>query len=75
RKHAQARNLIGPFCIVRCTLGTDMAKHTDMVEAFTARMVEHWLRGENSEDNQSVATIDAVNGVTAPKRLINGGHL
>ncbi|KAM7538721.1 hypothetical protein Aperf_G00000058482 [Anoplocephala perfoliata] len=30
---------------VRCILGTDMAKHTDILEAFTAKMVEHSIEG------------------------------
>uniref|UniRef100_A0A5K3FZI8 PDEase domain-containing protein n=1 Tax=Mesocestoides corti TaxID=53468 RepID=A0A5K3FZI8_MESCO len=74
--HTPATNIFVNFCdkefatvrqnTVRYILGTDMAKHTDILEAFTAKMVEHSLRGENSEDNQSVTTVDAVNGVTAP---------
>lgn len=30
---------------VRCILGTDISKHTDILEAFTAKMVEHSIEG------------------------------
>ncbi|KAM3185244.1 hypothetical protein ACTXT7_006784 [Hymenolepis weldensis] len=54
---------------VRCILGTDISKHTDILEAFTAKMVEHSIegaalaiRGGLSTSNESTPADSVLNG-------------
>ena len=53
----------------RCILGTDMAKHTDILEAFTAKMVEHSIEGAtlalqlpDGDLSETSPTLPEVNG-------------
>ncbi|KAH9278851.1 High affinity cGMP-specific 3',5'-cyclic phosphodiesterase 9A [Echinococcus granulosus] len=52
---------------VRCILGTDMAKHTDILEVFTAKMLEHSIDAATVaiRDVSESASSAAING-TAP---------
>ncbi|VUZ49724.1 unnamed protein product, partial [Hymenolepis diminuta] len=54
---------------VRCILGTDISKHTDILEAFTAKMVEHSIEGAALAIGGGLSTS---NETTPAESVLNG---
>lgn len=57
---------------VRCILGTDMAKHTDILDAFTAKMVEHSIEGTAAAIREGLSTSTETTPTPSAESALNG---